>query len=84
MHHFTPQQPDLNFRNPNVYAEMLDVLEYWLEQGVDGFRIDAVRLFETSTLSSELHVNMTDDRELYANILHDHTVNRVGCSLNLF
>jgi alpha-glucosidase len=37
---FTPQQPDLNWENPEVEAAMHDVLRFWLRRGVDGFRID--------------------------------------------
>ena len=39
-HMFTPQQPDLNWRNPQVRQEMLDVFRFWLDRGVDGFRLD--------------------------------------------
>src|SRR5205085_1675106 len=39
-HSFLKQQPDLNWRNPAVQAAMFDVLRFWLERGVDGFRID--------------------------------------------
>ncbi|CAG9822913.1 unnamed protein product [Phaedon cochleariae] len=46
-HNFAIQQPDLNYSNPKVVKEMKDTLTYWLDQGVDGFRIDAVPyLFE--------------------------------------
>ncbi len=41
-HAYLPQQPDLNWRNPAVQAAMLDVLRFWLERGVDGFRVDAI------------------------------------------
>ncbi len=41
-HHFLREQPDLNWRNPEVQAAMLDVLRFWLERGVDGFRMDVV------------------------------------------
>jgi len=41
-HAFLPQQPDLNWRNPEVVEEMLDVLRFWLERGVDGFRVDVI------------------------------------------
>ncbi len=40
LHLFAPEQPDLNWRNPEVTAEMLDVLRFWFDLGVDGFRID--------------------------------------------
>jgi alpha-glucosidase len=40
LHTFVKEQPDLNWRNPEVKAAMLDVLRFWLESGVDGFRID--------------------------------------------
>ena len=41
-HRFYPQQPDLNYDNPSVRDEMLDVVKFWLELGIDGFRADAV------------------------------------------
>jgi len=40
MHSFHKEQPDLNWRNPEVMKEMLDVLRFWLDRGVDGFRVD--------------------------------------------
>lgn len=43
-HHFLPKQPDLNWRNPEVVAAMLDVMRFWLDRGVDGFRIDVIWL----------------------------------------
>lgn len=47
-HHFYPGQPDLNYENPDVVAAMQDVVRFWLERGVDGFRVDAIgTLFET-------------------------------------
>ncbi|MEJ2758849.1 MAG: maltose alpha-D-glucosyltransferase, partial [Anaerolineales bacterium] len=46
-HRFFPQQPDLNYDNPEVRMEMLKIIDYWLEMGLDGFRADAVPyLFE--------------------------------------
>ncbi len=41
-HRFYPFQPDLNFENPRVLEEMLAALRFWLDLGVDGFRLDAV------------------------------------------
>jgi alpha-glucosidase len=39
-HHFARAQPDLDWRNPEVEAAMFDVARFWLDRGVDGFRID--------------------------------------------
>lgn len=39
-HMFCPQQPDLNWRNPEVRSAMMDVFRFWMERGVDGFRLD--------------------------------------------
>jgi alpha-glucosidase len=41
LHSYTPQQPDLNWRDPAVRTAMLQVLRFWLDRGLDGFRIDA-------------------------------------------
>ncbi|HEX8910284.1 MAG TPA: maltose alpha-D-glucosyltransferase [Anaeromyxobacteraceae bacterium] len=41
-HRFFHHQPDLNFDNPRVLAEMLDVMRFWAGLGVDGFRLDAI------------------------------------------
>jgi glycosidase len=40
LHSFLKEQPDLNWRNPEVQAAMFDTLRFWLERGVDGFRVD--------------------------------------------
>jgi alpha-glucosidase len=40
LHLFDPKQPDLNWDNPEVRSAMLDVLRFWFDRGVDGFRID--------------------------------------------
>ncbi len=44
LHSFLPQQPDLNWRNPAVVAAMHDILRFWLDRGVDGFRVDVIWL----------------------------------------
>lgn len=41
-HRFYPQQPDLNFDNTKVQEEMLKIIDFWLDLGIDGFRADAV------------------------------------------
>ena len=41
-HAFLKQQPDINWRNPEVQEAMLGVLRFWLDRGVDGFRVDVI------------------------------------------
>jgi len=53
-HRFFAHQPDLNYENPEVRDEMLAVLRFWLELGLDGFRLDAVPyLFEREGTNCE-------------------------------
>ena len=53
-HYFYVQQPDLNWRNPEVRKAMYDVLRFWLDRGASGFRMDAVsRLFEDPNLHDD-------------------------------
>jgi glycosidase len=42
LHSFLKEQPDLNWQNPTLKAAMLDNMRFWLDRGVDGFRLDAV------------------------------------------
>lgn len=53
-HRFYSYQPDLNFENPAIRLEILNVMKFWLDLGVDGFRVDAVPyLFEREGTSCE-------------------------------
>jgi maltose alpha-D-glucosyltransferase / alpha-amylase len=53
-HRFFSHQPDLNFDNPAVHQEMLDIMGFWLDRGIDGFRVDAVPyLYEREGTSCE-------------------------------
>ncbi|WP_085855154.1 alpha-amylase family glycosyl hydrolase [Palleronia marisminoris] len=45
LHNFLIAQPDLNFHNPDVQEELLNVARYWLDKGVDGFRLDVVNFY---------------------------------------
>jgi alpha-glucosidase len=50
-HYFYPQQPELNWRNPEVERRMFETVRFWLGRGADGFRLDAVNyLFEDPAL----------------------------------
>jgi alpha-glucosidase len=72
-HYFYVQQPDLNWRNPEVKKAMFDVVRFWLNKGAAGFRIDAVsRLFEDPNLHDDPYLpgyNAYGDR----NIKHQYT-----------
>jgi hypothetical protein len=45
LHNFLIEQPDLNMHNPDVQNELLDVARFWLDRGVDGFRLDTVNFY---------------------------------------
>ena len=45
MHNFLTSQPDLNFHNPEVQEAVLDVARFWLDRGVDGFRLDTINFY---------------------------------------
>lgn len=51
LHSFLPEQPDLNYHNPDVKAAIFDSIRFWLRRGVDGFRIDVIdRMIKDSQL----------------------------------
>lgn len=78
LHQFAPEQPDLNYRHAPVRAEMMSMLRYWLEQGVDGFRIDAINhMYETIGMPSEAYYKEDGDKTDYNNMYHNHTMNLV-------
>ncbi|XP_058128371.1 maltase A3-like [Anopheles ziemanni] len=74
LHQFTVEQPDLNYRNPTVVQEMKDILTFWLDKGVDGFRIDAVpTLYEDEELRDEPPSGLTEDTEDTTYLSHVYT-----------
>jgi glycosidase len=89
LHQFSSFQPDLNYHNPDVKKAMEDVIKFWFDFGVDGFRIDAViYLLEDSRLRSEPpnpkfneSVDCTghsNNSECYKSLLHIHTQDQPG------
>ena len=51
LHSFSPEQPDLNWRNQEIQADARETLRFWLDRGVDGFRIDVAHgLFKDASL----------------------------------
>ncbi|KAM7343690.1 maltase A3-like [Cochliomyia hominivorax] len=79
LHQFAVKQPDLNYRNPDVVAQMKRVLTYWLDRGVEGFRIDAVPWMfevlpdENGRYPDEPLSGLTDDPEDPAYLQHIYT-----------
>jgi trehalose synthase len=58
LHHFYSHQPDVNIANPAVREEIARLAGFWLELGVDGFRVDAVPyLFETGGISGDVDLD---------------------------
>ncbi|PRX38118.1 alpha-glucosidase [Meinhardsimonia xiamenensis] len=45
LHNFLPEQPDLNFHNEEVVEALFDVARFWLDRGVDGFRLDTINFY---------------------------------------
>jgi alpha-glucosidase len=75
LHSFYPEQPDLDWRNPDVVAAMQEVLRFWLARGVDGYRIDAIdRLLKDRELRDEppatepFGLPLTDDERTLARV----------------
>ena len=60
-HEFYKEQPDLNWRNPQVRKAMYDTLRFWMRKGVSGFRLDAITmLFEDEKLRDEPYAEGTN------------------------
>jgi oligo-1,6-glucosidase/alpha-glucosidase len=76
---FLPFQPDLNYRNPEVRAAMLDNMRFWLDRGADGFRLDIVNAlfedpaFRDNPFAWRLIPSDDDPRMLFQG--SDHTLN---------
>ncbi|XP_071388609.1 amino acid transporter heavy chain SLC3A1 [Centroberyx affinis] len=82
LHQFLKEQPDLNFRNPHVRKEMMDIIRFWLGKGVDGFRMDAVKhLLEAVHLRDEPQVDPSKPPESITSewdLHHDYTTSQLG------
>ncbi len=69
-HAYLPEQPDLNWREPKVEAAMHEVLRFWLDRGVDGFRVDAIHMllenetFEDNPVNPQWRPGMSPARRL--------------------
>ncbi|MGH4050130.1 MAG: alpha-glucosidase [Clostridium sp.] len=73
LHLFSKKQPDLNWENPKLREEIYNSMNFWLDKGIDGFRMDVVNLYKkpAGLMDSDLPANCADgfsfDPKLYAN-----------------
>jgi alpha-glucosidase len=76
LHQFVKQQPDLNYRNPDVVEAMLDIMRFWLDRGVDGFRVDVIGLMMKDPQFRDEPLNPTwDGIKPFDSLLHIYTAN---------
>ncbi|MDI5896740.1 glycoside hydrolase family 13 protein [Flavobacterium yafengii] len=54
LHYFSQKQPDLNWENPKVRQEIYEMMRFWLDKGIDGFRMDAFQFASKDTTWPEL------------------------------
>ncbi len=73
LHYFAVKQPDLNWDNPKVRAEIFDMMRFWLDKGVDGFRMDVIPLISKRPGLPDLTAEeLKHPHEVYANGPHMH------------
>jgi alpha-glucosidase len=76
MHQFVKQQPELNFRNPEVMDAILEVMRFWLDKGVDGFRVDVIsRLMKDPEFRDEPPNPTWDGVRPFLSLQHIYTLN---------
>jgi glycosidase len=87
LHSFYPEQPDLDWRNPEVIAAMQDVIRFWLDRGAGGYRIDAIdRLLKDPELrddppASEPYGLPVSDEEAKLALTHSRNAPDTGPAL---
>ncbi len=67
LHLFTKKQPDLNWENPCVREEVYDIMRFWLDKGIDGFRMDVISL-----ISKRLPFSQSNYDDINQMIEHDY------------
>ncbi len=76
LHQFVKQQPDLNYRNPEVVTALLDTMRFWLDKGVDGFRVDVIGLMMKDSLFRDEPLNPNWDGKIpWTRLEHIYTAN---------
>ncbi|XP_075236576.1 maltase 2-like [Lycorma delicatula] len=77
LHQFLDKQPDINYRCPQLRKSMEDVIKFWLDAGIDGFRIDAVPyLVEDENFLDEEYIDPEVPKNEYLNINHTYTMDQ--------
>ncbi|AAU92771.1 MULTISPECIES: alpha-amylase family glycosyl hydrolase [Methylococcus] len=77
LHQFTPEQPELNLRHPAVLEAMLEVMRFWLDRGVDGFRVDVPwLLIKDAGFRDEPENPAWDGIDPHGRLLHIHTAHQ--------
>lgn len=62
LHYFSRKQPDLNWENPALRKEMYDIMQFWLEKGVSGFRLDAFPFMAKDTSWPAMPADFTNEQ----------------------
>lgn len=71
LHLFGKNQPDLNWSNPEVYNEIADIMRFWMDKGIAGFRLDSINVvYKNSLEKGKLSRALTG---------HEHYLNTEGC-----
>jgi glycosidase len=68
LHSFLKEQPDLNWRNPQVQEAIFDVVRFWLDKGVDGFRIDVAHYIMKDPLFRDNPPNLSGDLGIHKSL----------------
>ena len=71
-HHFREGMPDLNPANPEVRDALADVLRFWLDRGVDGFRLDVAHLYFEDDTTCEHHPRTHDLHKMFRSVLDEY------------
>jgi alpha-glucosidase len=79
LHLFAKAQPDLNWRNPEVKAAMFKAMRFWLDKGIDGFRVDVISLLikDAQFRDDTPNPNWTPARPLIESTLHDRSAGQI-------
>lgn len=74
LHLFDPKQPDLNYHNPKVIEEVKDILRFWLDKGVAGFRCDVINIIYKTTLEDGKRGLILQGLEHYKSQVGNHQI----------